>query len=604
MIKLLSVIFLSFFSLSSSSIITNNLSVKTQTNNNLLQENIEEKEHKYDKNDPTKCIEIGYFKNSQGEWQIQRFDENVEKVPDVLPSHITSLREAFHSNKKTEIKGIEKWNTSKVTDMSRMFTGSVFNGNINNWDTSQVTSMESMFDDAKSFNQDISKWNTSSLINAEAIFLRAETFNQDISKWNTSNVTTMRRMFTGASKFNQDINTKKVTRENGSTYTAWDTSNVTNMNRMFALASDFNHPLDKWNTSKVTDMGIMFINASKFNQDINTKKVTREDGITYTAWDTSSVVNMQSMFEDAISFNQEIGNWDTSNVTDMNRMFNDAISFNQPLNNWNTSKVNNMEAMFEGATEFNQPLNSWNTSSVTDMSSMFSDAKNFNQDISNWNTSNVKEMEYMFEGADNFEQDISRLNVEQVEYFDFFADENKVKIPNFPPFQPKKLQDILRHSLSISFPGRGSLREKYRFRNNIFHFFININIERNFRDNTTIIKPNISKEGVAIEVDDRIITNKDDQDYKWVIPDEKSSVIINFTYTENEKTYKAVFYIAKFKDNKTFDQFFQETNFGDPTIDKTEKSNLATIVGSSVGTTVGIGSIIGTTFSILKRRKR
>ncbi|WP_160315017.1 hypothetical protein [Mycoplasma sp. HU2014] len=47
---------------------------------------------------------------------------------------------------------------------------------------------------------------------------------------------------------------------------------------------------------------------------------------------------------------------------------------------------------------------------------------------------------------------MSRLNVEQVEYFNFFADKNKVKLPNFPPFQPKKLGDILRRSLSINFP--------------------------------------------------------------------------------------------------------------------------------------------------------
>ncbi|MDQ0568036.1 BspA family leucine-rich repeat surface protein [Mycoplasma yeatsii] len=219
---------------------------------------VEWKEHKYN-DDKTKCTEIGYFKNHKGEWQIQNFHESVKEVPDVLPSHITSLSDAFASNKNTEIKGIEKWDTSNVTDMSYTFKfAQKFNQDISNWNTSQVTSMECMFSYAKNFNQDIGNWNISSLTNAEGIFLGAETFNRDISKWNTSNVTTMRRMFTGASKFNQDINTKKVTREDGSTYIAWDTSNVTNMNRMFAVASDFNHPLDKWNTSKVTDMDAMF----------------------------------------------------------------------------------------------------------------------------------------------------------------------------------------------------------------------------------------------------------------------------------------------------------------------------------------------------------
>ncbi|WP_434343636.1 hypothetical protein V2P32_00295 [Mycoplasma sp. 06067-C1-B144P-99-0482-3] len=66
---------------------------------------------------------------------------------------------------------------------------------------------------------------------------------------------------------------------------------------------------------------------------------------------------------------------------------------------------------------------------------------------------------------------MSRLNVEQVEYFDFFADKNKVKLPNFPPFQPKKLGDILRQSLSINFPAGSWPNERYKFRNNIFQFF-------------------------------------------------------------------------------------------------------------------------------------
>ena len=60
---------------------------------------------------------------------------------------------------------ISLWNTSNVTDMSRMFEYSTdFNQDIGCWDTSNVTNMRSMFYNANNFNQDISKWNTSNVI--------------------------------------------------------------------------------------------------------------------------------------------------------------------------------------------------------------------------------------------------------------------------------------------------------------------------------------------------------------------------------------------------------------------------------------------------------
>jgi len=53
-------------------------------------------------------------------------------------------------------------------------------GLISEWDTSKVTDMSRMFYDAYS----------------------AESFNQDISKWNTGKVTNMDNMFSGADAFN------------------------------------------------------------------------------------------------------------------------------------------------------------------------------------------------------------------------------------------------------------------------------------------------------------------------------------------------------------------------------------------------------------------
>ena len=53
-------------------------------------------------------------------------------------------------------------NVSKITDMSRLFSGSNFTGDISNWDVSNVTNMYCMFYGSK-FNGDISNWDVSSV---------------------------------------------------------------------------------------------------------------------------------------------------------------------------------------------------------------------------------------------------------------------------------------------------------------------------------------------------------------------------------------------------------------------------------------------------------
>lgn len=328
---------------------------------------------------------------------------SLSHVPSNLPVSVTSLKAAFADTGSDIPAEIESWDTSRVTDMSWLFSGEgSFNRNISLWNTGSVTDMSNMFAFAASFNADLSLWDTSNVTDMSNMFAYAASFNQTLEEnsvfgaseytsWDTSKVTNMSGMFTGASAFNNFINV--------------DTSAVTSMSSMFEAATSFNRPLDGIETSAVADMSRMFHGATAFNQNIG-------------AFDTSSVTTMRGMFSEATTFNQDLNTWDTSLVTDMGDMFWGATHFNGNISMWDTHRVRDMAYMFHDASSFNQTINTtasaiswgsvWDTSSVTSMEAMFWGAEAFNQPIGNWDTQAVETFLGMFEGALAFNQDIGQ----------------------------------------------------------------------------------------------------------------------------------------------------------------------------------------------------
>ena len=130
------------------------------------------------------------------------------------------------------------WNTSEVTDMSRLFGDylykfSEFNEDISKWDTSKVDTMQVMFYGASNFNQPIGQWDTSNVTDMKGMFWCAEKFNQAIGEWDTSSVSVTSYMFYGAKRFNKSI-------------VEWNTSSVTDMEKMFLEAENFNHENAPW----------------------------------------------------------------------------------------------------------------------------------------------------------------------------------------------------------------------------------------------------------------------------------------------------------------------------------------------------------------------
>ena len=128
------------------------------------------------------------------------------------PETKEELKEIIERRIKTEGKEVDlnDIDTSKVTDMSYLFSALEFNGEISNWDVSNVTNMRYMFYGCKSFNQDISNWDVSKVIDMDSMFYGCKDFNQDIYDWGVSNVNDMRAMFYGCKSFNQDISSRNV----------------------------------------------------------------------------------------------------------------------------------------------------------------------------------------------------------------------------------------------------------------------------------------------------------------------------------------------------------------------------------------------------------
>ncbi|MBT0880605.1 MULTISPECIES: BspA family leucine-rich repeat surface protein [unclassified Campylobacter] len=112
-------------------------------------------------------------------------DENIY-LGDIDTSLITDMSYLFYRINRRNFSGINKWNTSNVTNMAGMFYGCIYFNESLSLDTRNVTNMVGMFYGCESFNQKL--------------------------YFNTSNVESMKTMFCGCSKFNQklDFDTKKV----------------------------------------------------------------------------------------------------------------------------------------------------------------------------------------------------------------------------------------------------------------------------------------------------------------------------------------------------------------------------------------------------------
>ena len=131
----------------------------------------------------------------------------------------------------TTIGGLDKLDTSNVTDMSGMF-----------YNCNMLTSL------------DLSSFNTSNVTNMANMFYGCSKLTSlDVSSFDTSKVTNMQSMFRGCSALTSlDVS-------------SFNTSNVTNMSYMFRSCEALTtiYVGDKWSTAKVTSSSNMFYGCTK-----------------------------------------------------------------------------------------------------------------------------------------------------------------------------------------------------------------------------------------------------------------------------------------------------------------------------------------------------
>jgi surface protein len=114
-----------------------------------------------------------------------------EDIHDAVKGWIRSRHEA-----EVKYGPMPEWDTSKVTNMSRLFQGMPgFNEDISGWNVANVTTMYQMFYEASSFNQPLDQWNVANVTTMKEMFWHASSFNQPLEQWDVANVTTMESMF-------------------------------------------------------------------------------------------------------------------------------------------------------------------------------------------------------------------------------------------------------------------------------------------------------------------------------------------------------------------------------------------------------------------------
>lgn len=249
-----------------------------------------------------------------------------------------SMRAAFaYFPNATVLSGLEKLETSSVTDMSYIFAESAFESiDISTWDTSSVTNFSYMLYNTKNTkNINMNNLDLSRVVDVSYMFAKCHALeNIYFENVDTSHILLMEGMFeyvgSGAPLASTTL------------HGTLNTDSCTNMAKMFSWTSLGNilDVIKDFNTSNVTTMEGMFENSlDTYELDLS-------------SWDVSKVTNMNHMFSDSIcliSLNME--GWEPTNLESADYMFQGCYNLRE-FNQWGAApNIKSTDHMFENCFE-------------------------------------------------------------------------------------------------------------------------------------------------------------------------------------------------------------------------------------------------------------
>ena len=163
-----------------------------------------------------------------------------------------------------EVDGWEYADTSRVTNMSYMFSFTNLSGGLSapELNTSSVTNMSNMFSYNKGLKTpDFSHWDVSKVTDMSYMFNNCTALSApNFSNWNPSSVTTMKQMFYQCAALNAFFQDAALTSLD---FEGWSAPKISNLQSTFNQCSALTElDLSSWGASKVTDTSSTFLGCT------------------------------------------------------------------------------------------------------------------------------------------------------------------------------------------------------------------------------------------------------------------------------------------------------------------------------------------------------
>ena len=385
------------------------------------------------------------------------------------------------------VEGLSKLDTSKVTDMSDMFSScrGLTSLDVSKFDTGKVTDMSWMFIGCSGLaSLDLSGFDTGKVTNMSMMFDYCSGLEQVTLRGGWS------RPFADCSlpktMYVKDGNGSFAEYTGGFPTTKTDTYYTENgIKQAFAVVYDDGNggrAAKLYNRAKVPAAGDTFEGVAvtevitgienkpgAFEDKDGGKKLTKvevvDDGIqplTTKKWfsgcsklasveglsklDTSKATDMSGMFSSCGGLTSlDVSKFDTAKVTDMSFMFQGCWGLTSlVLSSFDTAKVTDMSTMFHGCSGLTSlVLSSFDTANATSMADMFQECSGLTSlDLSSFDTAKVMYMDYMFYECSGLTSlNLSSFDTAKVVYMGYMFEQcNKLNTVTFPNDAASKTQ--------------------------------------------------------------------------------------------------------------------------------------------------------------------